>query len=118
METIRERHGLTMLQFACAWNLAQQAVACVAPTLIQEAGPDARPIEAKREELAAVPAEPPFSAEELEAIRAAGDNHGSMLLKGATPDHEGEERPDRWALEPRAAASWPSASGSIPSATW
>jgi hypothetical protein len=27
-----------------------------------------------------------------------GDNHGSMLLKGATPDHEGEERPDRWEL--------------------
>ena len=24
-----------------------------------------------------------------------------MLLKGATPDHEGEERPDRWALEAR-----------------
>jgi hypothetical protein len=21
-----------------------------------------------------------------------------MLLKGATPDHEGEERPDRWAV--------------------
>jgi hypothetical protein len=22
-----------------------------------------------------------------------------MLLKGATPDHEGEERPDRWAID-------------------
>jgi aryl-alcohol dehydrogenase-like predicted oxidoreductase len=99
MEAIRERHGLTMLQFACTWNLAQPAVACVAPTLIQEGGEDARSIEAKREELAGVPAEAPFSAEELRAIRAAGDNHGSMLLKGATPDHEGEERPDRWAVE-------------------
>jgi hypothetical protein len=29
-------------------------------------------------------------------IRALGDNTGSMLLKGATPDHEGEERADRW----------------------
>ncbi|MBA2240663.1 MAG: aldo/keto reductase, partial [Solirubrobacterales bacterium] len=30
------------------------------------------------------------------AIRLIGDNAGSMVLKGATPDHEGEERPDRW----------------------
>ena len=48
------RHGLTMLQLACAWNLAQPAVRCVAPTLIQEGGADARPIEDKRAELAAV----------------------------------------------------------------
>ena len=40
------------------------------------------------------------SAEEVDAIRAVGDNTGSMLLKGATPDHEGDERPDRWTLEP------------------
>ena len=89
-----------MLQLACAWNLSHEAVACVAPTLIQEPGPDAKPIEAKRAELAAVPAVSPLSAEEVEAIRAVGDNTGSMLLKGATPDHEGEERPDRWTLEP------------------
>jgi aryl-alcohol dehydrogenase-like predicted oxidoreductase len=99
MEQIRERHGLTMLQFACAWNLAHEAVECVAPTLIQEAGADARPIEDKREELASVPAGPSFLPAELRAIREAGDNHGSMLLKGASPDHEGEERPDRWELD-------------------
>ena len=99
---IADRHGLTMLQLACAWNLSHEAVACVAPTLIQEPGPDAKPIEAKRAELAAVPSESPLSAEEVEAIRAVGDNTGSMLLKGATPDHEGDERPDRWTLEPRA----------------
>jgi hypothetical protein len=34
------------------------------------------------------------------AIRAAGDNTGSMALKGAHPDHEGPERPDRWPLQP------------------
>ena len=28
---IAERHGLTMLQFACPWVLAQPAVACAAP---------------------------------------------------------------------------------------
>jgi aryl-alcohol dehydrogenase-like predicted oxidoreductase len=97
---IADRHGLTMLQLACAWNLSHEAVACVAPTLIQEPGPDAKPIEAKRAELAAVPAVSPLSVEEVEAIRAVGDNTGSMLLKGATPDHDGEERPDRWTLEP------------------
>jgi len=98
---IADRHGLTMLQLACAWNLSHEAVACVAPTLIQEPGPHAKPIETKRDELAAVPAESPLSAEEVDKIRAVGDNTGSMLLKGATPDHEGEARPDRWPLEPR-----------------
>jgi hypothetical protein len=40
-----------------------------------------------------------LSSEEVETIRAIGDNTGSMLLKGATPDHAGDEAPDRWALE-------------------
>jgi hypothetical protein len=34
------------------------------------------------------------------AISAIGDNRGSMALKGASPEHEGDERPDRWSLEP------------------
>jgi aryl-alcohol dehydrogenase-like predicted oxidoreductase len=95
---IADRHGLTMLQLACAWNLAHPAVEVAAPTLIQEPGPDAKPIELKRAELAAVPRESPLSADEVVAIREVGDNTGSMPLKGATPDHEGEERPDRWAV--------------------
>jgi len=99
LRPIAERHGLTTLQLACAWNLAHDPVECVAPTLIQEAGPDAKPIEAKRAELAAVPAESPLSAEEVDEIRRIGDNTGSMLLKGATPDHDGEERPDRWPVD-------------------
>ena len=73
------------LQLACVWNLAHDAVECVAPTLIQESGPDAKPIERKREELAAVPAGPVLTDEEVVEIRAIGDNRGSMLLKGATP---------------------------------
>ena len=99
LRPIAARHGLTTLQLACAWNLAHDPVECVAPTLIQEAGPDAKPIEAKRAELAAVPAESPLSAEEVDEIRRIGDNTGSMLLKGATPDHDGEERPDRWPVD-------------------
>src|ERR687895_2325861 len=106
---IADRHGLTPLQLACVWNLAHDGVTCVAPTLIQEAGPDAKPIERKREELAAVPDGPVLSEEEVAEIRAVGDNRGSMLLKGATPDHEGDERADRWALAPEhaeLAARW------------
>ena len=46
-----------------------------------------------------MPAGPVLSDEEVVEIRTIGDNRGSMLLKGATPDHEGEERPDRWAVD-------------------
>jgi len=92
--------GLTPMQLACQWNLAHEAVESVVPTLIQEAGPEARPIEDKRAELAALPAEQRLSAEQVAEIRAVGDNSGCMTLKGASPDHEGEERPDRWPLSP------------------
>jgi aryl-alcohol dehydrogenase-like predicted oxidoreductase len=99
LRPVAQRHGLTLLQLACCWNLAHAPVRCAVPTLIQEAGPAAKPIEAKREELAGVPVESPLSADEVAAIRALGDNTGSMLLKGATPDHDGEEQPDRWRVE-------------------
>jgi aryl-alcohol dehydrogenase-like predicted oxidoreductase len=97
LRPIAARHSLTPLQLACAWNLAHPAIECVAPTLIEEPG-GAKPVELKRAELAAVPAASPLSAEEIDEIRAIGDNSGSMLLKGATPDHEGAEAPDRWSL--------------------
>jgi aryl-alcohol dehydrogenase-like predicted oxidoreductase len=100
LRPIAERHGLTALQLACCWNLAHAPVRCVAPTLIQEAGPQAKPIERKRAELAAVPTESPLTVDEVIEIRTIGDNSGAMLLKGATPDHEGEEQPDRWAIGP------------------
>ncbi|HEY5708182.1 MAG TPA: aldo/keto reductase [Solirubrobacterales bacterium] len=98
MAPIRERTGLSPMHLACQWNLAHPAVECVAPTLIQEAGPEARPIEDKRAELAALPAEQVLGDDDVAAIRAIGDNTGSMALKGANPQHEGEERPDRWSL--------------------
>jgi aryl-alcohol dehydrogenase-like predicted oxidoreductase len=108
MRPYAERHGLTMLQLACAWNLAQPAVRCVAPTLIQESGPEARPVESKRAELAALGAGQGagrmLSAEEVRAIRAIGDNTGCMALKGASPGHRGPPQPDRWALEDELAA--------------
>ena len=101
MRPIAERTGLTMMQLACQWNLAHEPVACVAPTLIQEAGGGSRTIESKRAELAALPPENRLSADDVEQIRAAGDNTGCMALKGASPQHAGEERPDRWSMDDR-----------------
>jgi aryl-alcohol dehydrogenase-like predicted oxidoreductase len=98
MEPIRAEVGLTPLQMACQWNLAHPAVECVVPTLIQEAGPGARPIEDKRRELAGLPPDLRLRADQIAAIRAIGDNTGSMRLKGASPEHEGADAPDRWAL--------------------
>jgi aryl-alcohol dehydrogenase-like predicted oxidoreductase len=99
-----EQADLSLIQLACQWNLAHPAVAAVAPTLIQEVGPGARPIEDKRAELAALPAEQRLGEREREAIRAIGDNTGCMALKGANPQHEGAEQPDRWALDAELAA--------------
>jgi aryl-alcohol dehydrogenase-like predicted oxidoreductase len=99
-----ERHGLSMLQLACAWDLAQPAVRCVAPTLIQEAGASARPIEDKRAELAALDPSVRLSPEELEAIAAIGENVGSMALKGASVEHQGAALADRWGLDQELAA--------------
>jgi aryl-alcohol dehydrogenase-like predicted oxidoreductase len=93
-----EAAELTTMQLACQWNLAHPAVASVAPTLIQEVGADARSIEDKRAELAALPAEQRLSEDDVAAIRAIGDNANCMALKGASPEHEGAEQPDRWEL--------------------
>jgi aryl-alcohol dehydrogenase-like predicted oxidoreductase len=98
LRPIAERTGLTTIQLACQWNLAHAPVQCVVPTLIQEAGSDARPIESKRAELAALPADARLTAEDVAEIRRLGDNSGCMALKGATPDHAGDERPDRWGM--------------------
>jgi len=95
---IAERAKLTPIQLACQWNLAHPAVESVAPTLIQEIGSDACPIEAKRVELAHLPVDQRLSEDDVARVRAIGDNTGCMTLKGASPEHEGEERPDRWPL--------------------
>jgi aryl-alcohol dehydrogenase-like predicted oxidoreductase len=107
MRPLAERHGLTMLQLACHWNLAHDAVRCVVPTLIEEAD-HAKPIEEKRAELASLPAKPTLTPSEVDEVRAIGDNTGCMALKGASPEHS-DERPDRWPLAPaqlELAARW------------
>jgi aryl-alcohol dehydrogenase-like predicted oxidoreductase len=108
MRPYARRHGLTMLQLACAWNLAQPAVRCVAPTLIQESDADpahpARAIEDKRAELAALDPNVRLSAEEVAAIRAIGENAGCMALKGASVEYDGPPLADRWGLDERLSA--------------
>jgi aryl-alcohol dehydrogenase-like predicted oxidoreductase len=101
MRPIAQRAGLTPIQLACQWNLAHGPVACVAPTLIQEVGDGARPIEDKRAELAALPTENRLSDADVAEIRRLGDNTGRMALKGASPEHAGDDQPDRWALDER-----------------
>jgi aryl-alcohol dehydrogenase-like predicted oxidoreductase len=101
MRPIADRAGLTMIQLACQWNLAHDAVACVVPTLIQELGPNARPVEDKRAEVAALPAAARLSSADVDVIRGLGDNTGCMPLKGGSPRHTGDERPDGWVLDER-----------------
>ena len=98
LRPIGEAHDLSSLQLACQWTLAHPPVACVVPTLIQEEGAGARSVEDKRADLAGVPAELLLSEEEIATIEAIGENAGCMVLKGATPAHVGEERPDSWPL--------------------
>ncbi|HEY4997146.1 MAG TPA: aldo/keto reductase [Solirubrobacteraceae bacterium] len=99
MRPIAERHGLSLLQLACLWTLAQEPVRCVAPTLIQEAGADARPVEHKRAELAALDMQVHLDAQELARIRTIGENFASMSLKGASPEYDGPALADRWGLD-------------------
>jgi aryl-alcohol dehydrogenase-like predicted oxidoreductase len=96
MVPIAERYGITLLQLACLWNLSHPAVQTVVPTLIQEK--HGLPVEEKRLELAALPSDVELSEEEIILMRQMGDNTGSMVLKGASPVFEGDERPDGWEL--------------------
>jgi aryl-alcohol dehydrogenase-like predicted oxidoreductase len=97
MRPFAEKHGLTMLQLACLWNLGHPPVESVIPTLIQEIGEKAKAIESKIDELGALP-QIALSADEIEEIRRIGDNTGCMELKGGNPAHTGEPLPDRWSL--------------------
>ncbi|MDQ3573013.1 MAG: aldo/keto reductase [Actinomycetota bacterium] len=101
LQPLRGETGLTLIQLACQWNLAHPAVECVVPTLIQEAGADARPIEDKRRELAGLTADQRLRPDQVAAIGAIGDNRGTMKLKGASSAHFGPEAPDRWGLTER-----------------
>ncbi len=98
LRPIAVRHGLTPLQLSAQWTLAQPGVTTVVPTLIQEGGERAKPVEQKREELASVPAEVVLSAGEVAEIARIGDNAGSMRLKGGSSAYTGDPLPDQWPL--------------------
>jgi aryl-alcohol dehydrogenase-like predicted oxidoreductase len=95
MRHIAEARGLSLLQLACLWNLSHAPVHSVIPTLIQEIGEGAKPIEAKVDDLAALPTGtlPPEAVAEIAKV---GNNKGCMELKGGTPAHTGDPLPDRW----------------------
>jgi aryl-alcohol dehydrogenase-like predicted oxidoreductase len=99
MRPIAEKHNLTPLQLACAWNLSQPPVKSVVPTLIQESGSGGKTIESKSDELASLP-ETKLSAEEVEMMTRLGDNRGCMALKGANRNHTTAAEADRWGLSP------------------
>jgi len=98
LRAIAAKHNITLLQLACLWNLSQPPVQSVIPTLIQETGPDAKPIEAKADELAALP-NIVLTKDECEFIGGIGDNRGCMQLKGANRSHTAAPEADRWSLD-------------------
>jgi aryl-alcohol dehydrogenase-like predicted oxidoreductase len=99
MRPIAEKYNLSLLEFACIWNLSQAPVECVVPTFIQEAGDNARPIEDKIRDFGKMP-DVRLTPEEVEAVRRIGDNTGCMKLKGASQRHATSERCDEWPMRP------------------
>ncbi len=97
LRPIAQAHGLTMLQFASLWNLSHAPVRSVIPTMIQECGEGAKPIEDKIDELASLP-EAVLTPDEIAEIARIGDNTGCMDLKGGHPAFTGDPAPDRWPL--------------------
>ena len=93
-----EKYGVTMLQLACLWNLSQEPVQSVIPTLIQELETK-KTIETKIDELAALP-DVRLSAEDVERIAHLGNNKGCMMLKGANRAHTTPPEADKWSLAP------------------
>lgn len=92
-----EKYRATMLQLACLWNLSQEPVKSVIPTLIQELPPATKTVETKVDELAAL-SDVKLSEEDVERIAHIGDNKGCMHLKGANRSHTTTAEADKWSL--------------------
>ena len=103
MRSVAEKHGVTMLQLSCLWNLAQTPVKCVVPTLMQEISATSKTIESKVDELAALP-DIKLTEEDCDKIARVGIYKGCMQLKGGNPIHTGDPEPDRWVVSPELAA--------------
>ncbi len=118
MRPIAEHAGLTMIQLACQWNLAHEAVACVAPTLIQEIGAGRAP---RREQAGRAGRAAHRAAPELRGCGGHPRDRRQHRLHGAQGREPGALR--RGAARslgsrrsPRAGGA--SAGASRPSATW
>ncbi len=95
---IASHHDLSLLQFACKWDLGQTAVECVVPTLLQEPKPDAKSIEQQIDELVTVQGKENLTPDELTEVRRLGDNANCMALKGASTQYLGEPIGDQWPM--------------------
>ena len=100
---IADKQGLSLLQLACAWTLAQTAVACAVPTLVQEMDPETKPVEKQLEDLAALNPAQKISPEIAAEMTRIGDNRNCMALKGASAQYLGAPQADQWPLAPESA---------------
>ena len=98
MRPIAERHTLTTLQLACAWNLGHEAGRDRRADADPGGGRAARRGAARRTGGAARRRACPTTRSPSCARSAT--TPARMALKGAAADHEGEPLPDRWALTP------------------
>ena len=104
MRPYAERHGLSMLQLACLWNLAQPGVRCVAPTLIQETG-DGRPRRSRTSAPSSRRSSAPGARRAAERRGAAGDPRRSATTPAAwrsrarASNTRARRMPDRWTLD-------------------
>lgn len=104
-----KEHGMTLLELASAWTLAQPAVECVVPTLVQEAGPGVKTVEEELEELSKVSGEKKLPHGTIGEMTGIGNNRNSMALKGASAQYSGSAQADQWPLTPalaEVAARW------------
>jgi chlorite dismutase len=95
---IARNQNRTLLQLASAWALSYPAVKSVVPTLIQEADPNVKSIEAQLEELAQMTEISPLPQAIANEITRLGDNRNSMSLKGGSSQCLGIPQADQWPL--------------------
>ena len=102
MRPIAERAGLTTIQLACQWNLAHEPVRVRGADADPGGRPEARADRGQaRRAGRAARARSRLTADDVDAIRRAGRQHRLHGAQGRQPEYEGEEQPDRWALDER-----------------
>ncbi|MBK1881336.1 aldo/keto reductase [Luteolibacter pohnpeiensis] len=97
MLPLADKYNLTPLQFASVWNLSLPMVECVVPSFFEEGVEGSKSIDAQIKDFAALP-DVKFTPEEIEMVRAIGDNTGCMALKGASKRYQKGERADEWPM--------------------